>query len=61
MPFSILKKFDEDIKKQIYISKNCVKEFNEYEKCLNEKKECVDFFNIWIKCNEKPNLKIKLN
>ena len=30
------------------------KEFKEYQTCLDENKECTDFFNIWIKCNEQP-------
>tara|TARA_B100000212_G_scaffold251973_1_gene192961 strand:- start:1018 stop:1200 length:183 start_codon:yes stop_codon:yes gene_type:complete len=54
MPFSILKKLDEDINKQRKITEMCKKEFKEYQTCLDENKECTDFFNIWIKCNEQP-------
>ena len=54
MPLSIVKKFDEDIKKQREISEMCANEFKEYQKCIDEKKECIDLFTIWMKCNEKP-------
>ena len=63
MPFSILKKMDEDIKKDINneqkMSDKCVKELQNLEKCNNENKDCTDIFNLWIKCNEQPNLERK--
>ena len=57
MPFSILKKMDEDFKKEQKVSEKpemCEKEFKEYQNCVDNKKECTDLFEIWMKCNEKP-------
>ena len=54
MPFSILNKMDEDIKKAREMSDKCVKELQNLEKCNNENKDCADIFNLWIKCNEQP-------
>ena len=57
MPFSILKRMDEDFKKEQKNSKNsemCIKELQNLEKCNDEKKDCTDLFSIWLKCNEKP-------
>ena len=67
MPFSILRKMDEDIKKDIKknikkeekMSDKCVKELQNLEKCNNENKDCTDIFNLWIKCNEQPILERK--
>ena len=62
MPFSILKRMDEDFKKQHKVSENsemCVKELQNLEKCNNENKDCTDIFNLWIKCNEQPILERK--
>lgn len=63
MPFSILKKMDEDIKKDINneqkMSDKCVKELQNLEKCNNENKDCTDLFSLWIKCNEQPILERK--
>ena len=63
MPFSILKKMDEDFKKEQKVSENsemCVKELQNLEKCTNENKDCTDLFNLWIKCNEQPELEKKI-
>lgn len=57
MPFSILKRMDEDFKKEQKKSKNseiCIKELQNLEKCNDEKKDCTDLLSIWLKCNEKP-------
>ena len=55
MPFSILRKMDEDLIKYNQ-SLYCMEELNKYHKCLedNPKQECMDLFELWIKCNEKP-------
>ena len=55
MPFSIVKKIDEDIKKDKKMSEMCEKEFKEYQNCVDNKKECTDLFQVWMKCNEKPH------
>ena len=77
MPFSILRKMDQDIResslKEYNNSKKennkdkdkdndnkkntyCLEEFNQYQTCTDEnpKQDCLDLFQIWIKCNEKP-------
>ena len=63
MPFSILKRMDDDFKKEQKNSKNsemCIKELQNLEKCNDEKKDCTDLFSIWLKCNEKPELEKKI-
>ena len=32
----------------------CLTELKQLEKCLDEKKECMDLLNVWIKCSEQP-------
>ena len=63
MPFSILKRMDEDFKKEQKVSENsemCVKELQNLEKCNNENEDCTDLFTIWMKCNEQPELEKKI-
>ena len=60
MPFSILKRMDEDFRKQQKMSDKCIKELQNLEKCNNENKDCTDLFNLWIKCNEQPELEKKI-
>ena len=50
MPFSIIKKFDEDVKKDTEMPEECVKELQNHEKCGDKKDECTEFYNVWIKC-----------
>tara|TARA_A100001011_G_C14252319_1_gene818466 strand:+ start:243 stop:425 length:183 start_codon:yes stop_codon:yes gene_type:complete len=53
MPFSIIRKFDEDVKKNTEMPEECVKELQNLEKCGDKKDECTEFYNVWIKCVEK--------
>ena len=42
------------------MSDKCIKELQNLEKCNNENKDCTDLFNLWIKCNEQPELEKKI-
>ena len=59
MSLSIIKKFDEDIRKSQKASEKCIKELQNLEKCNNENKDCTDLFNLWIKCNNTPTIQNK--
>ena len=59
MSLSIVKKFDEDILKNMKISEKCIKELQNLEKCNNENKDCTNLFNLWIKCNDIPTIQNK--
>ena len=75
MPFSILKKVDDDKNNELENDKNneldndkrkelekndqCVKEFTAFEKCESENKDCTDLLTLLLKCSETPNLEKK--
>ena len=52
MPYSILKKMYQDVSYQSQVYDKCINDHDNYVKCKNEKKECLDLFNIWMNCRK---------